>query len=97
MEGINFFDIKRMYYRNPTNALRYLNRMERHRAYYDNGSTETNENISPWIDESSSPYEINPSYEPIIISGDQMYLPIPGSEVTASPTLAEEPVKYYKD
>lgn len=97
MEGINFFDIKRMYYRNPTKALHYLNHMERHRAYYDNGSTQTNENLSPWLDPANSPYQINPSYEPIVISASQMYLPIPGSELTSSPTLAEEPVKYYND
>ena len=95
LEGINFFDIKRMYYRNANAAVRYLNRMERHRAYYDNGSTETNENVSPWVDEANSPYELNPSYEPILITKEQMYLPIPGSEITASPTLAEEPVHYY--
>ena len=97
LEGINFFDIKRMFYRNENLAIRYLNRMERHRAYYDNGSTETNENVSPFVDEANSPYELNPSYEPILISKDQMYLPVPGSEITSSPTLAEDPVKYYQD
>jgi len=88
MEGINFFDIKRMYYRNANSAVAYLNRMERHRAYYDNGSTLTNENTR-------IPYEINPSYEPIMVTPDQLTLPIPGSEITASPTLANDPVPYY--
>lgn len=89
-EGINFFDIKRMSYRSANKAVSYLNRMERHRAYYDNGSTLTNENTY-------EPYELNPSYEPIMVTASQLNLPVPGSEITASPTLADEPVEYYKN
>lgn len=88
MEGVNFLDIKRYSYRDGAAAISYLNGMERHRAYYDNGSTLTNENTK-------IPYEINPSYEPINITLEQLTMPIPGSELTAAPTLGEEPVAYH--
>lgn len=91
-EGINFFDIKRMYYRNANSAVAYLNRMERHRTYYPDETVRTIEN-----ENTREPYITpNPSYEPIMITAAQLILPVPGSEITASPTLADEPVPYYK-
>lgn len=87
-EGINFLDIKRFSYRDAKAAVDYLNGMERHRAYYDNGSDLTNENTR-------IPYDINPSYEAIMITAEQLTMPIPGSEMTAAPTLGDEPVAYH--
>lgn len=88
LEGINFFDVKRMFYRNQDKALSYLNKMERHRAYYGKNVNQSNENTR-------AAYVLNDTYTPITVTAGQMYLPVPGSEITASPTLAEEPVSYY--
>jgi len=91
LEGINYFDIKRMSYRNVNQAVAYLNRMERHRSYYPDEQVRTMEN-----ENTREPYVTpNPQYEPIMVTASQLILPVPGSEITASPTLAEDPVPYY--
>ena len=88
-EGINFFDIKRMLYRDATKALTYLNRMDRHVTFTPD------DNINTSNENTREGYKYNTDFrEPIIITADQMFLPVPGSEITASPTLADDPVPY---
>ena len=84
LEGINWFDIKRYYYRNPAGALEYLNSMEREVSYYrDNGPNAADEN-------SIEGYILNPPSNPITINESQMWLPIPSAEVVANPLLAPD-------
>lgn len=85
-EGINFFDIKRMFYRNQTKALAYLNGMNREQGYY---------NSDPTKKTVKEGYTLDLSRAPITVTAEQMTLPIPGSELTAMPSLAEPPVDYY--
>lgn len=93
LEGINFFDIKRMFYRDEKKAVAYLNRMERHRSYYPDETIRSLTNENTW-----EPYITpNPSYEPILVTAKMLTLPIPGSEITAMPSLNEDPKPYYKD
>ncbi|MCB0584099.1 MAG: RagB/SusD family nutrient uptake outer membrane protein [Phaeodactylibacter sp.] len=84
LEGINWFDIKRYYYRNPAGAVEYLNSMEREVSYYrDNGPNAADEN-------SIEGYILNPPSNPITINESQMWLPIPSAEVVANPLLAPD-------
>ena len=81
-----------MSYRNANSAVAYLNRMERPRTYYPDETIRTIEN-----ENTREPYITpNPQYEPILITASQLLLPVPGAEITASPTLADDPVPYYK-
>ena len=84
LEGINWFDIKRYYYRDPAGALDYLNSMEREVTYYrDNSPGAADEN-------SMDGYIINPPSNPITIKESQMWLPIPAAEVVANPLLGDD-------
>lgn len=85
-EGINFFDIKRMFYRDQTKALAYLNGMNREQGYY---------NSDPTKKTVKEGYTLDLSRALITVTAEQMTLPIPGSELTAMPSLAEPPVDYY--
>lgn len=89
-EGINFFDVKRLFYRDAARALSYLNSMDRNVTITpdDDVQNVSNENTR-------ASYKYNTTFrDPIIITAEQMYLPVPGSEKTASPTLADEPIAY---
>lgn len=85
-EGINFFDIKRMFYRNEAKALAYLNGMNREQGYY---------NSDPSKKTVREGYTLDLTRSPIIVTAPQMMLPIPGSELTAMPSLEEPAVDYY--
>lgn len=84
LEGINWFDIKRFYYRDPAGALAYLNAMERETTYYrDNSPNAADEN-------SISGYILNPPTNPITINAFNMWLPVPAAEVVANPLLGPD-------
>lgn len=84
LEGINWFDIKRYYYRDSAGALAYLNAMDRETTYYrDNGPNAADEN-------SVEGYILNPPSNPITINEAQMWLPIPSAEVVANPLLGPD-------
>ena len=85
-EGINFFDIKRMFYRDEAKALAYLNGMNREQGYY---------NSDPSKKTVREGYTLDLTRSPIIVTAPQMMLPIPGSELTAMPSLQEPAVDYY--
>lgn len=90
LEGINWFDIKRYYYRNSSEALAYLNGMEREVTYYrDNSAGAADEN-------SIEGYIENPPTLPISINESQLWLPIPSAEVVSNPMLdPDEPAVDY--
>ncbi|MCB9286691.1 MAG: RagB/SusD family nutrient uptake outer membrane protein [Lewinellaceae bacterium] len=90
LESINWFDIKRYYYRDPAGAMGYLNGMEREVTYYrDTGPNAADEN-------SIEGYVIQEPTTPITINESQMWLPIPSAEVVSNPLLApEEPAVDY--
>ena len=90
LEGMNWFDIKRYYYRSPAAALDYLSNMERRTTFYrDDSPDAADENTyEGWI--------ANPA-DPITIRDENMYLPIPASEVVTNPLLGpDEPAVDYK-
>lgn len=84
LESINWFDIKRYFYRDPAGAVEYLNSMEREVTYYrDTGPNAADENsIEGYITQEPS--------NPITVQESQMWLPIPAAEVVANPLLAPE-------
>ena len=90
LEGMNWLDIKRYFYRSPANAMAYLNGMQRETTYLrDDSPNAADENsIEGYIEDEPS--------NPITISEEQMWLPIPSAEVVANPLLApEEPAVDY--
>jgi hypothetical protein len=91
LEGINWFDIKRFYYRDPAAAIAYLNAMERETTYYrDNGPNAADENTIEG-------YILDPPVNPITINESNMWLPIPAAEVVANPMLGpDEPAVEYE-
>jgi hypothetical protein len=106
LESINFFDIKRMSYRNPANAVAYLNGMQRHRQYVANGNfTESERNVAnayhggftvvqPVDGVGGSIFYINQDISPITFTASQLILPIPDETVAKTPRINEDPVDY---
>jgi starch-binding outer membrane protein, SusD/RagB family len=86
LESLFWFDIKRYYYRNSTEALAYLNAQERHYIYRRiDGDNDAN---------SWDSYELDVTGTPVTVFESQMYLPIPASEVLVNPLLDEPAVEY---
>ncbi len=90
LESINWFDIKRYYYRDPAGAVNYLNNMNREISYLrDTGPNAADEN-------SLDGYTINEPTTPITINEAQMWMPIPSAEVVANPLLGpDQPAEEY--
>jgi len=81
LESINWFDIKRFYYRDPAATMQYLNGMQREITFYrDNGPNAADENALEG-------YIFQEPTNPITVMESQMWLPIPSAEVTANPLL----------
>lgn len=80
VEGINWLDVKRFYYRNATNALNYLNDQERAvTVLLKDGGT----------DNDPDSYRVEEPSSAVVISVQDMFLPIPVTEVINNPNLAE--------
>lgn len=108
LESINFFDIKRMSYRDSNQAVEYLNGMERHRQYVSNGNFTAKEKnasnayhggftvINPEDDPSGkgSMFYINKDIATINITAGQLVLPVPAETVTKTPSILQDPVDY---
>ncbi len=108
LEGINFFDIKRMAYRNMPMALAYLNNMKRERQYISNGQYTWQErnasgayhtgftSVAPADDPSGkgSIFYINPDSAPITITEKNLVLPVPAETITKTPSIIQDPVDY---
>ncbi|MDR1654279.1 MAG: RagB/SusD family nutrient uptake outer membrane protein [Prevotellaceae bacterium] len=105
-ESINFFDIKRMSYRNEQSAVDYLNSMERWKQYVQNSNyTDEEYNaanmyhggftpIEPEDDVDGTPFFINPDIAVITFNANQLVLPIPDGTATKTPNIRETPVDY---
>ncbi len=108
LESINFFDIKRMSYRNMSSALNYLNGMSRERQYVSNGQYSWQERNADGayhggfteLNPSSDPkgkgsiFYINQDVSKILITESNLVLPIPAETVTKTPTITKDPVDY---
>lgn len=108
LESINFFDIKRMSYRNMNQALAYLNGMERHRTYISNGSYNWQErnasnayhggftSVDPSDDSTGkgSIFYLDKSVATINITADNLVLPVPAETITKTPSILQAPVEY---
>lgn len=107
-ESINFFDIKRMSYRNKTTALDYLNGMHRERQYVSNGSYTWQERnatgayhggftpVTPEDDPSGKGtiFYLNPDVATITVNESNLVLPIPAETLTKTPSITADPVDY---
>jgi len=82
MESMFWFDIKRFFYRDANGAVAYLNAQDREITY-----TRITTPNAP--DENTyAGYQQIPPASPVTVSAAQMFLPVPGPEVTANPLLA---------
>lgn len=108
LESINFFDIKRMGYRDMNKAIAYLNSMKRERQYISNGSYTWQErnasnahhggftSVSPADDPSGkgSIFYLNPDVASITITEKNLVLPVPAETITKTPNITQDPVDY---
>jgi hypothetical protein len=87
MEGIAWYDVKRRFYRNPTDAVNYLNSQNR---------AVTLAQIDGWQGDRNVPeaYVLEQPTTPVIVTENSFRLPIPGDEAALNPRFAEEPVEY---
>lgn len=110
LESVNYFDIRRMAYRNTTKALQYLNDMKRWRQYSTNprnGTTETDQNASniwhggftvekPDTDNGiiGSVFFYDDSSIEVKVTENNLVLPIPAETITKTPKILQDPVDY---
>lgn len=95
MEGNNWFDVLRWYYREPQQAVAYLNGMNRHWMYVYKGADKDGRN-------DRSNYTLAKSradggqYDSsdIILTANSMVMPLPATVVTAAPSLSPDPVDF---
>ncbi len=108
LESVNYFDVKRMSYRNMDHALSYLNGMQRHRMYVSNGGFNWQERNAQGayhggfnvVDPSEDPtgkgsiFFLNKDAAVINITSSNLVLPIPAETITKTPSILQEPVGY---
>jgi hypothetical protein len=108
LESINFFDIKRMSYRNADAAVAYLNGMERWKQYVANAEYTVEERNAAGMyhggfdpktpDEDpagkGTPYYLNPDASPITITAGQLVLSLTNETIAKTPRIQETPVDY---
>ncbi len=109
IEGANWMDVKRWYYRNPTNALNYLNGQNRTDRYFRIDYDDPNNVNDPDNYELLAAGEIgtggNENTDPAVVFTGPfvdggvgfpggMNLPLPATEVLTNDRLAEDPVPY---
>lgn len=108
LESVNFFDVKRMGYRDINKALDYLNGMQRHRQYSSNGQYSVGERnassmyhggftqVNPADDSTGkgTPFYLNPDVATINITASNLVLPVPAETITKTPSITQEPVDY---
>lgn len=85
MEGINWLDVKRYFYRNSDAALAYLNSQNRGLSY----RRRTDANGNPIGDPNTfEAYELVQPQTPVVVNANYMKMPIPNGEVSQNPKLA---------
>lgn len=91
LESIGWFDVKRLFYRDPNAALAYLSAQEREYTY----QRKTGNNVPD--ENSMDGYTLTPPPSQINVDASKMFLPIPASEVLTNPLLAPgEPAVEYQ-
>lgn len=101
LEAQSWLDVKRRYYRNPSEALAYLNSQHRTDRYYRIDPNDNLENDPAGYElvsaggVGSNPDNVN-NDPAVSFTANKMILPIPGNEVVANPLLKAdvEPVEY---
>jgi len=89
MEGIRWFDIKRMYYRDPASAAALLNAQQRENKYQAK-SGQTDEQLNTYAG-----YTLVAPTSPIVIYQNQIdQFPLPDQAITMSPQLNDPAVEY---
>ncbi|PTN10137.1 RagB/SusD family nutrient uptake outer membrane protein [Mangrovibacterium marinum] len=108
LESINFFDIKRMSYRDMNKALAYLNDMDRERQYVSNGQFTWQErnaagayhggftavNPNDDVTGKGSIFYLNENVGQITVTASNLVLPIPAETLTKTPSITADPVDY---
>lgn len=109
LESINYFDVKRMSYRDMSKALTYLNEMKRERQYVTNGQYSIGERNASGVYHNGSFTSIDPADDPagkgsiffldktvppITIAETNLTLPVPAETVTKTPSITQEPIDY---
>lgn len=80
MEGRFFFDLRRVFHKNPQMAIDIVNHQQRHMRHNWNGEL--------------GDYELIQDGTPISVTVESFRLPIPEAELTTNPRLREDPVPY---
>lgn len=108
-ESINFFDIKRMSYRDENKAITYMNNMKREAVYVANAGnftwTEMNAAnvyhggftpVAPADDPSGKGtiFYIDSTVPEIKFAKSNLVLPIPSETVTKTPNIGNDPIDY---
>lgn len=110
-EGMNWFDVKRYYYRDPSAALAYLNDMQRDRIYKMTYSAEYNgmTDADKYVYENDKSHyyltwqTLSDANDPdsrvnnIVFTAASMTMPIPAAVTTTDPLLNEDAVDYYAE
>lgn len=108
LESVNFFDVKRMSYRDMSKALAYLNDMKRERQYVSNGNytwQERNANeayhggftpVSPDDDSAGEGtiFYLSSDVAEITVKEANLVLPVPAETLTKTPSITADPVEY---
>lgn len=96
IEGNNWFDVLRWYYRDPQGALSYLNGMQRHQMYVRDGNVPESQWNQPESYRLASSKAEGGQYDAtdITLTLNSFVMPIPANVLTASPQLADAPVEY---
>lgn len=94
MEGTNWFDVLRWYYRDAQGALNYLNSMGRQRMYVK--PAEKNDLNDPSKYTLATNKAEGGMYDPgdITLTLNSFIMPLPQTVLTSSPQLADAPVEY---
>ncbi len=87
IEGIAWYDVKRRFYRDETEAIDYLNKQNRGVTLVQKNGWQGDRNVY-------EAYELRQPTTPVNINANSFKLPIPGDEAAVNPRFADEPVDY---
>lgn len=94
IEGNNWFDVLRWYYRDANAALNYLNSMNRHYMYVKPGDKALYNDPSAYSLATSKAEGGQYDATDITLTMNSFVMPLPAAVVTASPQLTDAPVEY---
>lgn len=94
IEGNNWFDVLRWYYRDAQGAVNYLNSMNRHYMYVKPGDKALYNDPEAYTLATCKAEGGQYDASDITLTEKSMVMPLPAPVVTASPQLTGEPVEY---